>query len=66
MTLTVFFVFHEVVYSDYIRGLEIDCAGLIVPQIKNLQDAQDVRNITKFPPLGKRGIDGGNNDGKYT
>ena len=53
-------------YSDYIRGLEIDCAGLIVPQIKNLQDAQDVRNITKFPPLGKRGVDGGNNDGKYT
>jgi len=52
-------------YSDYIRGLEIDCAGLMIPQIKNLDDAKNVRDITKFPPLGKRGVDGGNNDGKY-
>tara|TARA_A100001037_G_scaffold66885_1_gene59202 strand:- start:116 stop:937 length:822 start_codon:yes stop_codon:yes gene_type:complete len=53
-------------YSNYIRGLEIDCAGLIIPQIKSFDDARSVRDFTKFPPIGKRGLDGGNNDGKYT
>ena len=53
-------------YSNYIRGLELDCAGLIIPQIKNLTDAKEVEEFTKFPPIGKRGLDGGNNDGKYT
>ena len=53
-------------YSNYIRGLEIDCAGLIIPQIESFDDAKLVKDFTKFPPLGKRGLDGGNNDGKYT
>ena len=52
-------------YSSYIRGLEIDCAGLVIPQIKNYEDAKFVRDSTKFPPIGHRGLDGGNNDGKY-
>ena len=25
-------------YSNYIRGLEVDCTGLIIPQIKSLAD----------------------------
>ena len=29
-------------YSNYIRGLEVDCTGLIIPQIKNLADAKSV------------------------
>ena len=53
-------------YSNYIRGLEVDCTGLIIPQIKNLADAKEIEEFTKFPPIGKRGVDGGNNDGKYT
>ena len=53
-------------YSDYIRPLEMDAAGLIVPHIINLQDAKNVRDMTKFAPLGKRAADGGNNDAKFT
>jgi len=53
-------------YSNYIRGFEVDCTGLIIPQIKSLADAKQIEEFTKFPPIGKRGVDGGNNDGKYT
>ena len=53
-------------YSNYIRGFEVDCTGLIIPQIKSLSDAKEIEEFTKFPPIGKRGVDGGNNDGKYT
>ena len=53
-------------YSNYIRGFELDCTGLIIPQIKNLADAKEIEEFTKFPPIGKRGLDGGNNDGRYT
>ena len=53
-------------YSNYIRGFELDCTGLIIPQIKSLADAKEIEEFTKFPPIGKRGLDGGNNDGKYT
>jgi len=30
-----------------------------------IEDAKFVRDSTKFPPIGHRGLDGGNNDGKY-
>lgn len=53
-------------YSDYIRPLEMDAAGLIVPHVMNLADATDIRDMTKFAPLGKRALDGGNNDAMYT
>lgn len=53
-------------YSDYIRPLEMDAAGLIVPHVMNLEDAASVRDITKFAPIGRRAVDGGNNDALYT
>lgn len=53
-------------YSDYIRGLELDAAGLIVPHVMNENDATTVRDYTKFHPLGKRAVDGGNADAHYT
>ena len=49
-------------YSNYIRGFEVDCTGLIIPQIKSLSDAKEIEEFTKFPPIGKRGVDGCNND----
>jgi 4-hydroxy-2-oxoheptanedioate aldolase len=52
-------------YSDYIRPLEMDATGLMVPHVMDLDDAVDVRNMTKFPPLGKRACDGGNADCSY-
>ena len=53
-------------YSDYIRPLEMDAAGLIVPHVMNLADAINVRDMTKFAPVGKRPVDGGNNDALFT
>ena len=53
-------------YSDYIRPLEMDAAGLIVPHVMSLADATNVRDMTKFAPIGKRPVDGGNNDALFT
>ncbi|MFA6570922.1 MAG: aldolase/citrate lyase family protein [Bacteroidota bacterium] len=53
-------------YSDYIKPLELDATGLLVPHIMNLKDAQNVINYTRFHPIGRRPIDGGNADGAYT
>lgn len=52
-------------YSDYIRPLEADSTGIMVPHLMSLKDADYVRYYTKFHPIGRRPIDGGNQDGAY-
>ncbi|NOU96176.1 aldolase [Paenibacillus sp. LMG 31456] len=52
-------------YSDMIRPLEMDAAGIMVPHIMNLADAKQVIHYTKFHPVGRRPLDGGNADGAY-
>ena len=52
-------------YSDYIRPLELDAAGLMVPHIMSAEDAKKVVYNTRFHPLGRRPVDGGNADGRY-
>jgi 4-hydroxy-2-oxoheptanedioate aldolase len=52
-------------YSDTIRPLELDAAGIMVPHIMGLADAQAVARTTRFHPLGRRPVDGGNADGAY-
>lgn len=53
-------------YSDYIRPLELDATGIMVPHIMSLQDAKKVVEMTRFHPIGRRPVDGGNADGGYT
>ena len=53
-------------YSDYIRPLELDAAGIMVPHVMSLEDARSVVRTTRFQPDGRRPIDGGNADGAYT
>lgn len=53
-------------YSDYIRALELDATGIMVPHVMSLQDAKNVIYMTRFHPIGRRPIDGGNADGGYT
>jgi 4-hydroxy-2-oxoheptanedioate aldolase len=53
-------------YSDYIRPLEMDATGIMVPHIMGLDDARKVVEVTRFHPTGRRPIDGGNADGGYT
>ena len=52
-------------YSDYVRPLEMDASGIMVPHVMGLADAQQVVRMTRFQPLGRRPVDGGNADGAY-
>jgi len=53
-------------YSDYVKPFEIDASGIMVPHIMSLEDAKNVVWMTRFHPIGRRPIDGGNSDGGYT
>ncbi|MDD3967311.1 MAG: aldolase/citrate lyase family protein [Proteiniphilum sp.] len=53
-------------YSELIKPLELDAAGILVPHIMSLKDAKEVIHYTRFHPVGRRPIDGGNADGSYT
>lgn len=52
-------------YSDLVRPLEADSTGIMVPHLMSLEDAKRVVYYTKFHPIGRRPIDGGNTDGKF-
>ncbi len=52
-------------YSNLIRPLEADSTGIMVPHLMSLEDAKQVVYYTKFAPIGRRPIDGGNADGAY-
>ena len=52
-------------YSDYVRPLEMDATGIMVPHIMSREDARRVVHMTKFHPIGRRPVDGGNADGAY-
>ncbi len=52
-------------YSDLIRPLEADSAGIMVPHLMNLKEAKEIVYYTKFHPIGRRPLDGGNADGKF-
>ena len=53
-------------YSDYVRPLELDASGIMVPHLMSLADAQQIVRMTRFHPIGLRALDGGNADGAYT
>ena len=52
-------------YGDIIRPLEADSTGIMVPHLMSLEEAKKIVYYTKFHPIGRRPIDGGNADGKY-
>ncbi|NLJ41911.1 MAG: aldolase [Clostridiales bacterium] len=52
-------------YSDHIKPFEMDATGIMVPHVMNYEDAKNVAWMTKFHPIGRRPIDGGNADGAY-
>ena len=49
-------------YSDLIRPFEADSTGIMVPHVMSAEDAKRVVYYTKFHPVGRRPIDGGNAD----
>lgn len=52
-------------YSDLIRPLEMDATGIMVPHVMSAADARKVAWQTRFHPVGRRPLDGGNADGAY-
>ena len=52
-------------YSDYVRPLELDASGIMVPHLMSAEDARQVVRMTRFHPIGRRPVDGGNADGAY-
>lgn len=52
-------------YSDMIRPLEGDSTGIMVPHLMSLAEAKQIVYYTKFHPIGRRPLDGGNADGAY-
>jgi 4-hydroxy-2-oxoheptanedioate aldolase len=52
-------------YSDYIRPLEMDATGIMVPHLMSAVDARHVVRMTRFHPIGRRPIDSGNLDGFF-
>lgn len=52
-------------YSDFIRPLEADATGIMVPHVMSADEARKIAHWTRFNPVGRRPVDGGNADGRY-
>lgn len=52
-------------YNDFIKPFEADATGIMIPHLMSLEEARKIVYYTKFHPLGRRPIDGGNADGAY-
>lgn len=52
-------------YSSLVWPLEMDATGIMVPHVMSLADARQIVQMTRFHPIGKRPVDGGNADGAF-
>ncbi|MEO5803229.1 MAG: aldolase/citrate lyase family protein [Verrucomicrobiota bacterium] len=52
-------------YSDYVKPFEADATAIMVPHVTTAEEAQRIVEMTRFQPLGRRAMDGGNVDGIY-
>jgi 4-hydroxy-2-oxoheptanedioate aldolase len=52
-------------YSDYVKPFEADATAIMVPHVKTAEEARHIVEMTRFHPLGRRAVDGGNVDGRY-
>ena len=52
-------------YSGYVKPFEADATGIMVPHVTSADEARQVVEWTRFHPLGKRAIDGGNADARF-
>jgi len=52
-------------YSDYVRPLEANATGIMVPHLMSVEEARQVVRMTRFHPIGRRPVDGGNTDGSF-
>jgi len=52
-------------YSDYVKPFEADATAIMVPHVRTADEARQIVEMTRFKPLGRRAMDGGNVDGLY-
>lgn len=52
-------------YSDLLYPLEMDASAIMVPHVMTADDARQIARQTRFHPIGRRPLDGGNADGAY-
>ena len=52
-------------YSDYVKPLEADASGIMIPHLMSYEEAKYIIRTTRFHPLGRRPVDGGNTDGAF-
>jgi 4-hydroxy-2-oxoheptanedioate aldolase len=52
-------------YSDYVKPFESDATAIMVPHVKSAEEARHIVEMTRFYPMGRRPLDGGNIDGRY-
>lgn len=52
-------------YSDYVKPFELDATALMIPHVTSAEEARHIVQMTRFHPLGRRPIDGGNIDGRF-
>jgi 4-hydroxy-2-oxoheptanedioate aldolase len=52
-------------YSDYVKPFESDATAIMVPHVTTAAEAAHIVEMTRFHPLGRRAMDGGNPDGRY-
>ena len=52
-------------YSDYIRPLEMDATGIMVPHCMSGEEARAIVQAVRFQPVGRRALDSGNSDGPF-
>ena len=52
-------------YSDYVKPFEMDATAIMVPHVTTDAEARKIVEMTRFMPLGRRPMDGGNIDGAF-
>ena len=52
-------------YSEYIKPFEAGATGIMVPHVTTADEARKIVEMTRFQPLGRRPMDGGNIDGAF-
>jgi len=60
--------FVRVVPTDYaalMRPMELGASGIMVPQVRNVAEVKEAAQWVKYPPMGIRGLYGGNYEARY-
>lgn len=52
-------------YSDYVKPFEAGAQGVMVPHVTSAEEARRIVEMTRFLPVGRRALDGGNVDGSF-